>query len=234
MGFVSYALRICQGSLILLALSLPCFSQETVFNVPSGDVLDRGKFYGELDVTYRPSDSLKSFTPRVVAGIGHNVEVGVNINGIATPGMSETAITPTVKWKVYDGGDNGWAFFLGDNLFLPVQNRSYDVGTWTYAEFTKSWQSKTRLTFGGYYASRNVFSSGQRGGGQFAIEQGVSQRLTLAADWFTGNDSVGYVTPGVIFKLTHKFTGYLSYQIGNSEVSQGNHQVLGEIGWNFN
>lgn len=234
MGFVRYAMRICESSLILLALSFPCFAQETVFNVPSGDILDRGKFYGELDVTYRPSDSLKSFAPRLVAGIGHNIEVGVNINGIVAPGMSETAITPTVKWKAYNGGNNGWAFFIGDNLFFPVQNRSYDVGTWTYAELTKSWQSKTRLTFGGYYASRNVFSPGQRGGGQFAIEQGVSQRLTLAADWFTGNDSAGYVTPGMIFKFTHKLTGYLSYQMGNSEVSQGNHQLLGEIGWNFN
>jgi hypothetical protein len=234
MGFGKYGIRICQSGLIFLALSFLCFAQETVFSVPSGDVLDRGKVYGELDVTYRPSDSMKSFTPRVVAGIGHNVELGVNINGIIAPGMSETAITPTVKWKAYSGGNNGWAFFVGDNLFFPVQNRPYDVGTWTYAEFTKSWQSKTRLTFGGYYASRNVFSAGQRGGGQFAIEQGVGQRLTLAADWFTGNDSVGYVTPGVVFKLTHKLTGYLSYQIGNSEVSQGNHQVLTEIGWNFN
>jgi hypothetical protein len=239
MRFVRYVIQIYQVSLILVAMSFACFAQETVFNVPSGDILDRGKFYGELDVTYRPSNSLKSFTPRIVAGIGHNIEVGLNINGIVAPGMSETAMTPTVKWKACSGGNNGWAFFVGDNLFFPVQNRIYDnrihdVGTWTYAEFTKSWQSKTRLTFGGYYASRNVFSSGQRGGGQFAVEQGVGQRLTLAADWFTGNDSVGYVTPGLIFKLTHKLTGYLSYQIGNSEVSQGNHQVLGEIGWNFN
>jgi hypothetical protein len=234
MGFVSDALRICGGCLILLALASACFGQETVFNVPSGDILDRGKYYSELDVTYRPSDSLKSFTPRVVAGIGHKIEVGVNINGIVAPGTSETAITPTIKWEAYDGGNNGWSFLVGDNLFFPVQNRTYDVGTWTYAEFTKSWKSKTRLTFGGYYASRNVFSLAQRGGGQFALEQGVGKRATLAADWFTGNDKVGYLTPGVVFKLTQKLTGYLAYQIGNSGVSQGNHQVLVEIGWNFN
>ena len=233
MGLLKAALRLGICGLILL-VAARCFAQETVFNVPSGDTLDRGKVYGELDVTYRPSDSLKSFTPRLVAGIGHRVEVGVNVNGVVASGVNQTAITPTIKWKAYDGGNNGWAFFVGDNVFFPVQNRVYDVGTWTYAEFTRSWKTNTRLTFGGYYASRNVFASGQRGGGQFAIEQGVGKKLTLAADWFTGNNSVGYATPGVIFKLTKKLTGYMSYQVGNSGVREGNHQALAEIGWNFN
>ena len=211
-----------------------CPAQETVFNVPSGDVLDQGKIYSELDATYRASDSLKSFTPRLMVGIGHRIEVGFNVNGIAAPGPSRTAITPTIKWKAYDGGDNGWSFFLGDNLFIPAQNRTYDAGTWTYAQFTKSWRTKTRLTFGGYYASHDVFSSGQRSGGQFAIEQGAGQRITFAADWFTGNSSVGYATPGLILKLTPKLTGYVSYQVGNSGVWHGNHQFLTEIGWNLN
>jgi len=209
-------------------------AQQTVFNVPSGDVLHHGKVYNELDITYRSSDSLKTFTPRLVVGVGHNIEVGVNINGIATPAMSQTTITPAVKWKVYNGGDNGWSFIIGDNLFLPVQNRTYDTGTWAYAQAVKTWKTNTRTTFGAYYASRNVFAPFQRAGGQFAIEQTLNKRVTLAADWFTGNSSVGYVTPGLILKLTPKLTWYVSYQVGNFGVSSGNHQVLTEIGWNWN
>lgn len=219
---------------VFAVITLSAFGQETVFNVPSGDILDRGKVYGEFDFSYRPTDSLKSFTPRTVVGVGKRVEVGVNINGIVAPGLSQTTITPTVKWKVYNGGDNGWSFLLGDNLFIPVQNKTYNLGTWTYAELVKSWKTNTRVTFGGYYSSRNVFSPAQRAGGQFAIEQSVGKRVTLAADWFTGNSSVGYVTPGVVVKITPKVTLYGSYQFGNVGFSNGNHQILMELGWNLN
>ena len=66
------------------------------------------------------------------------------------------------------------------------------------------------------------------------VEQPVNHRLTLAAEWYTGNTAVGYVNPGVILKLTSKFTLYGAYQIGNAGVTKGNHQFLYEIGYNFN
>jgi hypothetical protein len=221
-------------SLVAVIFSGPVVAQETVFNVPGGDVLDRGKVYSEVDVTYRSSDSLKTFTPRIVAGLGERVEIGLNINGIATPVPSQTTITPNIKWKAYDGGDNGWSFLLGDDLFIPVQNKTYDAGTWVYAEFVKSRKTNTRATFGGYFATSNVFARFQRAGGQFAIEQVINKRLTVAADWFTGNSGVGYVTPGMIVKATPKLTWYTTCQLGNAALTGGNHQVLTEIGRNWN
>jgi len=220
--------------LCLIALASSVAAQETVFNVPSGDVLDRGKIYSEFDYTYRHSDSLHTFTPRLVAGVGKRVEVGLNINGIATSIANQATITPTIKWKAYDGGDNGWSFLVGDNFFIPVQNKSYDAGTWFYAEFVKSWKTNTRATLGGYYTSRNVFAPFQRAGGQFAIEQALTKHVAVAGDWFTGRSSAGYVTPGLIVKLTPKLTWYMTYQLGDSGITLGNHQVLAEIGWNWN
>jgi hypothetical protein len=34
------------------AFSAPVMAQETIFNVPSGDILDKGKVYGEFDFSY--------------------------------------------------------------------------------------------------------------------------------------------------------------------------------------
>jgi hypothetical protein len=229
-GAAKYALF----AILLMLLTGRALTQETVFNVPSGDVLDRGKVYTEFDFSYRGEDAFKTFTPRVVVGLGKRLEVGLNVNGIVDPGPSSTTFTPNIKWKVYDDGDNGWAFLVGDNLFIPVQNKSYDAGTWTYAEFVKAFKTKTRITAGGYYASAHVFAAAQRGGGQFAIEQTVNNTLTVAADWFTGKHGAGYLTPGMVLKLTPKLTWYLTYQIGNSGLSRGNHQLLAEIGWNIN
>ncbi len=227
----SYALAAPVVCLILLG---SVHAQQTIFNVPSGDVLERGKTYGELDATYRHSDSAAGFTPRFVAGIGRRVEVGLNVNGLGTSGDPQTILTPTIKWKAYDGGSNGWAFLVGDDLFFPVQNRTYNAGNYVYAEFTKTWRTQTRVTFGAYDCTRHVVAAGNRGGGQFAIEQPLHKRLTLAADWFTGHHGLGFVTPGVIVKVTSKLTWYGSYQIGNHAVSSGNHQFLTELGWNFN
>lgn len=222
--------------LVLAALlSARCaIGQETIFNVPSGDILDKAKVYGEFDFGYLWNASSGTYAPRVVAGIGHRIEIGMNLNGISSPGPSQATPTPTLKWKMYDGANNGWNFLVGDDLFIPVQNRAYDIGNYVYAELTKTLKTQTRLTFGAFDFTAEVVAQGNKGGGQFGIEQPIGKRLTLAADWFTGKHSAGYFTPGAAIKVTKKLTAYTAYEIGNSGVTAGNHLVLLELGWNFN
>lgn len=226
--------------LVMTALAIKGHAQQTLFNVPTTDVLNKGKVYFELDVSAKPNDSdavarFSSFVPRLVVGAGAKVEVGVNILGNVQPGPDSTTISPTVKWKVYDGGDNGWAIVVGDNLYFPVRNKSYNAGTYAYAMTQKTFITKTRVGFGSYFFSKNVVAANaNRGGGQFTFEQPLNTKVTLAADWFTGRHGAGYFTPGVVFKVGPKITGYASYSIGNQNVSRGNHFFLLEFGYNFN
>ena len=210
------------------------FAQQTVFNVPSGDVLDKGKVYGELDATFKHSDSTASLTPRVVVGAGGKVEVGLNFNGLGTGFTQQATLSPTIKWRAHEGNENGWALVVGDALYLPVQNRTYDAGNYFYLDFVRTWKSGTRVTGGAYHFSPKVVASSQRAGGQFAFEQPVNRFVTLATDWYTGGHALGYVTPGIIIKLNRKVTWYGAYQIGNRDVERGNHQALFELGWNLN
>lgn len=226
--------------LVMAALAIRAQAQQTLFNVPTTDVLDKGKVYFELDVSAKPNDSdavakFSSFVPRLVVGAGGKVEVGVNLLGNVQPGPDSTTISPTVKWKVYDGGDNGWAIVLGDNLYFPVRNKSYNAGTYAYAMTQKTFKTKTRFGFGSYFFSKNVVAANaNRAGGQFTLEQPLNTKVTLAADWFTGRHGAGYFTPGVVFKVGPKITGYASYSIGNQNASRGNHYFLLEFGYNFN
>ena len=222
------------GLLFLLALTPTTHGQETIFNVPSGDVLDKGKIYGEFDFAYQWDASARAYTPRVVAGIGHRIEIGINLNGISSPGPSQTTPTPTIKWKAYDAGKNGWAVLLGDDVFIPLQNRNYDAGNYLYAEFAKTLKAQTRLTFGAYDFTAKVVSTANKAGGQFGIEQPIGKRVTRAADWFTGTHAIGYFTPGAVIKLSSKATAYTAYEIGNSGATKGNRLLLLEFGWNFN
>jgi hypothetical protein len=206
--------------IVMAALSKTGHAQQTIFNVPTTDVLDKGKVYFELDVSAKPNDSFavnkfSSFVPRLVAGAGHRVEVGLNITGNIQPGPDSTTLAPTIKWKAYRGKDNGVAIVFGDNIFIPVRNRGYNAGNYIYAEISKTFKSGTRITVGGYDFTPNVVAPANRTGGQFGFEQPLNQKVSFAADWYTGKHSAGYFTPGVVFKVGPKVTGYAGYSIGN-------------------
>lgn len=214
-------------------------AQQTIFNVPSTDVLDRGKVYAELDFSFKPTDSasvnkFSSFVPRVVVGAGSRIEFGLNVTGNLQPGADTTTLVPAIKWRPYQGKDNGVAFVVGDHIYLPVRNRAYNAGNYVYAEISKSFKGGTRVTAGGYDFTRNVVANANRAGGQFGFEQPLNKKLTFAADWFTGKHSAGYFTPGLVFKVGPKVTGYAGYSIGNQNPSNGNHFFLLEVGYNFN
>lgn len=226
-------LKFCVFFLAIFAAKAAC-GQQTVFDVPSADVLDKGKVYFELDGTARYLGPLFTFTPRVVVGLGHRIEAGVNFNGLSARITGQLDLSPTVKWRLWSRESSGWSLYVGDDLFFPIRQRTYRAGNYSYASFAKQWKHGTRIGFGGYDFTRNVVASANRAGGQFTFEQQVSNRLMLAAEWYTGNHAAGYVNPGAIVKLTSKLTGYAAYQVGNAGVTTGNHQFLWELGYNFN
>ena len=212
--------------------------QQTIFNVPTPDVLDKGKVYVELDASFKAKrqDALgrfSSFVPRLVVGVGGNVEVGVNVAGNIHPGADSTTIVPTVKWKFYENEKRGMALFGGTHVFIPVRNRKYNIGSYSYVSFTKT-INQTRLTVGSFVTSKNVFApKAARGGAQFGFERAVNNKLTIAADWITGRHASGYLTPGIIHKPHPKVSTYWSYSIGNDKAAAGNHFFLFEIGYNL-
>jgi hypothetical protein len=224
---------------LIMGASSAANAQQTIFNVPSTDVLDKGKIYGELDVSFKPNDSealnkFSSFVPRVVVGAGHGIEVGLNVTGNIQPGPDTTTLVPAAKWKIYQGKDNGWSVVVGDHLFIPVRNRAYNLGNYVYGEVSRTFKTGTRVTAGAYDFTKNVVATRNRAGGQFGFEQPITKTVTLAADWFTGKHAAGFFTPGAVIKFGPKVTAYAGYSVGNQNPSRGNHFFLLELGYNFN
>lgn len=214
-------------------------AQQTVFNVPTADVLERGKVYVELDAAFKFNNDeslnrFSSFVPRVVVGAGKNVEVGLNVTGNINPGADSTTLVPTAKVRFYQNEKKKIALFAGTNFYIPIRNRSYKFGTYSYVAAAKTF-NKTRFTAGGFVYSKNVVASNaSRGGGQFAVEHAINDKFTIAADWLTGKHANGYFTPGIIYKPHPKVTTYFTYSIGNADAAKGNHYFLFELGYNFN
>jgi hypothetical protein len=227
-----------QTILFIFIAAFAAHAQQTIFNVPSTDVLDEGKVYLELDASFKTNsqtalNKFSGFVPRVVFGAGHNVEIGFNLNGNIQPGTDSTTLVPAVKWKFYENKKKDIALVAGTNFYIPVRNRAYKFGTYSYVAASKTIK-KTRLTAGGYVFSKNVAApDAVRGGGQFGFEQTINKRLSFAADWITGRHANGYFTPGIIYKPHPKVTAYFSYSIGNDKAKDGNHFFLFELGYNF-
>jgi len=215
--------------LLALAFAPQAIAQQTIFNVPSADVLNRGQVYGELDLNFHPSPWAFAAEPRIVFGDGHNIELGLNFPGLSTPQPSNFTLSPAVKWRPYDNPQNGWAFFLGDNLFFPAQRQSYTAGNYAYASAAKTLRKTTRFGFGVYDFSAHVADRGNRAGAQLSLEQPLSKKLKFAADWLSG--ATNYLTPGAVVQATKKLSIYAAYQRG---ITYGNHGFEFELGWNFN
>ncbi|HKX82956.1 MAG TPA: hypothetical protein VJL58_01950 [Pyrinomonadaceae bacterium] len=221
-----------------LLLGLSGNAQQTIFNVPTSDVLDKGKVYAELDAAFKVDRGehfgrFSSVVPRVVVGISRKLEVGLNVIGNIQPGKDSTTLVPTVKWKFYENETKDLALFGGTHVYIPVRNRLYGVGTYSYLAASKTIR-KTRLTAGGFVASKSVFAPlAVRAGGQFGLEHSLTDRVTLAADWITGRHANGYFTPGIIYKPHPKVTTYWSYSLGNDRSAEGNHFFLFEYGYSF-
>jgi len=217
---------------VLAALALPCSlkGQQTIFNVPSADVLDHGKTYLELDVLGRPQDpNFALFTSRSVWGLGGNVEAGVNFGGFLVPGRSVPIATPNIKWQPWH--NEKLAFTSGVfGLFYLRGNRDGSPAVLWYGDAAYKLTTTTRLTAGGYWASSGYAAPDPQAGALLGLEQKVGDHLNLIADWFSGENGLGYFTPGVSVPLSD-WTIYAGYSIKNGD-SEGN-ALLFEFGFTF-
>lgn len=225
---------------VILVFAIKVNAQSTIFSMPSTDILAKKtigiRFAAKFKFNDEPAKKrFTAFTPRVIVSLNKDMEIGLNVLGNIQPGVDTTTLVPTIKWRMYNNEKAGVAIVLGDNLYIPVRKKKYNVGTYTYLQASKVFKkTKTRLTFGTYLFSKDVVASkASRGGGQFALEQTINRRLTFAAEWITGKHSGGYFMPGLKIKLHKQVSTNVGYTINNSRASRGNHFFYVALGINF-
>jgi hypothetical protein len=204
--------------------------QQTMFNVPTADVLDKGKVYFETDWLWRPSDPAfaSGSLIRGVYGFGGNVEGGINFAGIVTPGRSTPVAVPNVKWQPFKTEAFSLTTIVFGQFFLRGA-RDGNPSLMGCAHAAVKLPIGTRLTAGGWWASSGYAGPRVEKGGLFGVEQPITANVTIAADWYTGNNGLGYASPGVIV-TAGRWVLYAAYSIKNGN-SKGNGLLL-ELGFN--
>lgn len=221
------AKSIAGAGLFVLALALAgaaeASAQSTLFNIPSTDVVAKKKVYAEFDFIshLEPHDEggFQAYIPRVVVGVGNNVEVGANVAfADALAPDQPVELQPNVKYRFYDNEENGVAASVGGILYTPIANRA-GVDTFGLLYTTVSKKVKgtygPRLTGGGYGLVGRANGNGSEGGAIVGYEQPLHAKVNFVADWLSGKNRFGYVTPGFSFTTSSRSALYVGYSIGN-------------------
>lgn len=209
--------------LCVLNINQTAFAQSTVVNTPSTDIVSEKDVYLEFDFisnySHHYNGGFQSYVPRVVVGLGHQVEAGVNINYTDGFGAAQPVeVQPNLKWRFYENERRGVAASVGCIAYLPVTHRTgIDSFGLCYSVLSKKFQGTfgPRLTGGGYALVHRSSGNGARGGVVAAYEQPMASRVSFVMDWFSGRNRFGYVTPGFSFGTTSRSTLFSGYSIGN-------------------
>jgi hypothetical protein len=221
----SYSLSL--GFVLLVAVTLACshaaFAQSTIFNIPSTDVVAKKKTYVEFDfvshLESQDNGGFQTYVPRVVYGLGKGVEVGLNVATTHSAAPTTVYAQPNIKWQFYANEKSGTAVTVGAIAYTPLRNRSdNDTYGFFYGNASKKVKGDygPRVTIGGYGLAGYDFAGLDKGGAMVGYEQPVAKRASFVADWFSGKNGFGYVTPGFSFALPKNSLLNIGYSIGNT------------------
>ncbi|MBA3712710.1 MAG: hypothetical protein H0W76_09710 [Pyrinomonadaceae bacterium] len=217
--------KLALGAALALTLSSggTAVAQSTLFNIPSTDVVGKKQTYLEFDfISHLESHrdgGFQTYVPRAVFGIGKRVEVGVNVAFTdALASNQPVELQPNIKWQFYNNETNGVAAAAGGILYAPVANRA-DTDTFGLVYMTTSKKVKAtygpRLTGGAYTLLGRAAGTGTKTGAIVGYEQPLHPKVSFVADWISGKNRFGYVTPGLSFAVSKTSLFYAGYSIGN-------------------
>ncbi len=211
---------------LLLVLAAICiFSVSTVFAQSAGtDTLEQGRTYYEANLwtatQSHQNGGEQIYAGRFAYGWKKNVELGLG-GSFSNPNDPEypPEVQPSVKYKFYDSEKYGVTAASGAIAYIPVAKRAgTDAFVMVYTNVSKNIGklNGARFTVGGYALLGRNRDFGSRKGWNLMYEQPVSEKLSFSAQWVTGNNRFGYLTPGFSLAVTKKSSLFVGYSIGNN------------------
>lgn len=222
-------------SLLILLNAYACLAQSTIFNIPSTDVVAKDKVYFEFDflshLASHQNGGFESYVPRVVFGVAKGLEAGVNVAVTDVGGPKLVEIQPNIKWQFYNSEKEGVTATVGGIAYLPAKERAAfgnnDFG-FIYGNVSKKVKplNGARLTGGAYGLVGRKTGFGTRGGAMAGYEQPLTKKVSFVADWFSGKNRFGLLTPGFSFAVSKNSIFNVGYSINNWQNGGGRNNAL--------
>lgn len=205
--------------LLLFIVSDKTFAQQTLFNVPSADVTEKGKIFLQHETQF--SNRFFVNTDYFGYGIGKNTELDITLGGIGTNnvanellGVGFKSFIPIHK-ELYKKYETKLTF----GTLIQTSLRGKGVGNWTYSHISARLPKlKTRFS-GGINVLTTTFCGRDVFGFIGGIEQPITKRFGLQMDWFSGKHSNGFLIPGFYYIGPKDITLWAGYQIPNNKAN---------------
>lgn len=206
---------------LVISFQIEAYSQQTLFNVPSADVTEKGKIFLQHEAQF--SNKFGLFTEYSALGIGKNTELDFTLIGVGTNNVANEVLGVGFKsfLPLHEKSETKLTF----GTLVPISLRGKGVGGYAYSHLsTRLPKLKTRLTAGGFVGTTTVF------GRDFisviaGIEQPITKNFGLVMDWYSGKHPNGFLIPG--FYYTFKpCTLWAGYQIHNNKANGDNGFVI--------
>jgi hypothetical protein len=228
-----YFYFLCTALCLLLAASAS--AQTTIYNVQSADTLAADTWNLEFDFITKPVNYNKggyqSYGYRLAYGLTNKTEIGANFYHTRSSEPSTAQVELSVKQKVYQNEKHGVTATAGTVVTVPLKSQNGDrTGVIVYSNASKTIRQLNGMTITGgvYHVFRGSRDFGTRTGAMFAVVQPVTPRFGFVADWYTGNNKLGYASAGLNFNITKKQYLLTGYSFGN--YGRGNNALAAYYG----
>ena len=150
-------------------------------------------------------------------GAGYGTELAISAVNFGAPSTGSRAFAVGFKSVGQLPTEMGqrWELKGLAGTMVPVSIEDGSAGVWAFAAGSlRVPTSRTRVTMGPTLGTPQLF--GQRTAGlMMGVEQPLTQRFGLVADWYTGNHDLAALIPAVQIHLPREFVVLVGYKIPN-------------------
>lgn len=223
--------RLAASTGLLMSMYGLTYAQQTYFNVPSSDIVDKGKIAVQQQIDF--ADTYRSITT-FDYGLGREWEVGLNLyhieyepnerRFIRNDSTLETPYSPLALINVQK------AFDITDQLEIAIGaqtgfNLSAANSRWVgylYGNLEgKTANEHYEWTVGAYTGHPRYLSEGSSAGFQVGFDAGIFyKKLHLLGDWISGSHQMGQLALGFEVFLTKNLPLAVGWQRANRDGSQ--------------
>lgn len=242
-------LRICLVSGLLLGAGA-VFSQQNLFNIPSGDITPHKKIFYQHQLNFYAVNEFESKS-HFVYGVGKGWDVGFNLidlpvrigNGrvfsynnesIRKPLYPLFLFTAQKQWKIADKVHFNLGTQTGVNISPEMNGKMF--ATINYGLFR--WKGEKGFLVGGPYVSNDVFAGGPpewRPGYMLGYELYLSDRWLLMGDFISGTHKKSQTVIGGGYNVSSRLQIFLGALLAfpAEQLQDGVVFELNWYNWNF-
>lgn len=197
-------------------------AQQTLFNVPSADVLEKRQIFLQHESQF--SGDFGLFTNYASLGVGKYTELDLTLFGVGTKNVRNEVLGVGFKTALPLHKESETKLTFGN--IIPISLRGNGVGGYFYSHLsTRLKKLKTRFTSGVLVGTETLF------GRDFAcyigaVEQPITKSFGLQVEWHSGKHANGFLIPGFYYGFQKNTYLWVGYQIPNNRANGDNGFVI--------